>query len=75
MQFEEGEALRHSHYRGLSNSSIVEDSNTTGTEVSPLSPDLRQLRLDNKEKEFGLVSEKRVGEVSPVSPEEGGGWI
>jgi hypothetical protein len=75
MQFEEGEALRHSHYRGLSNSSIVEDSSTSGTEVSPVSPDLRQLRLDDKEKEVGLVSEKRVGEVSPVSPEEGGGWI
>ena len=75
MQFEEGEALRHSHYRGLSNSSIIEDSNTSGTKVSPVSPDLRQSSLDDNEKKAGLISERRVGDLSPVSPEEGDGWI
>ena len=70
MQFEEGQALRHSHYRGLSNSSIV-DAN-----VSPVSPDLRQTSIDDAEKHGGMVSERRVSEVSPLTPEESsGGWI
>jgi hypothetical protein len=74
MQFEEGEALRHSHYRGLSNASVVD----RGRDVSPVSPDLRGLSLDEREKRGGVVtpSERRESEVSPVSPDEQvGRWI
>jgi hypothetical protein len=69
MQFEEGQALRHSHYRGLSNTSTI------GTDVSPVSPDLRQLSLQDSNKKPGVISERRVEPgISPVSPEDGG-WI
>lgn len=70
MQFEEGQALRHSHYRGLSNTSIID------VDVSPVSPDLRQLSLDENEKKHGVVSERRFSEVSPISPQDQqGGWV
>lgn len=73
MQFEEGEALRYSHYRGLSNASIVDGER----QVSPVSPDLGRLSLEEREKKGGVATtnERRVDERSPVSPDEqAGGW-
>jgi hypothetical protein len=71
MQFEEGNALRHSHNRGLSNASIVDGER----EVSPVSLDLRRLSLEERQKMAGVVttSERRVDELSPVSPDEQAG--
>lgn len=70
MQFEEGQALRHSHYRSLSNSTII-DAN-----VSSVSPDVRNLSINNEEKQGGIVSERRVSAVSPLTPDDPpGGWI
>lgn len=60
MQFEEGEALRHSHYRGLSNASIVEGERDASPE---------------REKNVGVVTARERRESS-ISPEEhAGGWI
>jgi hypothetical protein len=71
MQSEEGRALRHSHERGLSNTSTI------GTDASPVSPDLRQLSLEASNKKPGVVSERRVEPgISPVSPEgTQDGWL